>query len=152
MMLQAPDKGMSQVYGTKGVLSRLWRKILFDTQVNVAEWFKLMDLYVKDKRNEVPDNRRDQSSHQGNLAKELVREKMTWVVFCKALRFRRIFRFDIYVRLYHQDGRITTHSIPVYQDGSIPVNQNERNTTHSIPVESSLPEVEEASKDESAKQ
>ena len=60
--------------------------------------------YVRDKRNKVPDNRRDQSSIMGNLTKELSRPDMTWKVFCKGVRFLQYTRFEICIKGYKSNG------------------------------------------------
>ena len=69
--------------------------------------------YVRDKRNKVPDNRRDQSSIMGNLTKELSRPDMTWKVFCKGMKFLQFTRFEICLKCYKRDGSHSVHTLPV---------------------------------------
>lgn len=112
-LLRLPDKGISNTAGTKGVISRLWRNILFDLDMNVLMWSKLMNEYLMDRRNRIPNNRRDMASIQGNLTKELQRPEMTWKVFCKGLRLLRVVKFDIAIKLYRSNRQVSIHQITV---------------------------------------
>lgn len=86
-ILQRSDKGMSATHGVAGTLSRLFRKMMVELNITPMKFSALLADYVRDKRNKVPDNRRDQSSIMGNLTKELSRSDMTWKVFVKVYDF-----------------------------------------------------------------
>lgn len=59
-------------------------------------WNTLMEDYVKDPRNGIPQDRRSISSGRGNLYKELMtKSSMSWRVFCKGMRFLKIEKFSI---------------------------------------------------------
>ena len=83
-LLNSPDK---QVGESRDVPARLFREVLRDQNVNIGQWNKYMADYLRDPRNRIPQNSRDMSSARGNLAKELIRPRMTWNVFMKAIRF-----------------------------------------------------------------
>jgi hypothetical protein len=68
-----------------------------------------MEDFLADVRNNIPQNIKERSSARGNLRKELMRPVMTWKVFCKGLRFIKIKRFSIIIRLYHSNGIVTDH-------------------------------------------
>ena len=112
-MLRSTDMGASHTFGINGILARMWKKILFDNGMSLMVWNKLMVAYIRDHKNNIPDNKRDQSSVQGNLTKELIKNSMTWKIFCKGLRFLRLIKFDLTVTAYHRDGKVTVHTIPV---------------------------------------
>lgn len=112
-MLQRPDKGMGATHGVTGTLSRLFRSVLVDLNISPMKFSALLADYVRDKRNKVPDNRRDQSSIMGNLTKELSRADMTWKVFCKGMKFLQFTRFEICLKCYKRDGSHTIHTLPV---------------------------------------
>lgn len=112
-MLKRPDKGMMFSRGVSGVLSRLFRQILCDLEIGTVKFQSYLNDYVRDKRNKVPDNRRDQSSVQGNLMKALYRPDMTWKVFCQALRFLQFTRFEISLKCYRSNGSYSLHTLPV---------------------------------------
>jgi len=103
-LLGRPDKGMGATHGVTGVLSRLFRSMLVELRVSPMRFSALLADYVRDKRNKVPDNRRDQSSIMGNLTKELSRPDMTWKVFCKGVRFLQYTRFEICIKGYKSNG------------------------------------------------
>lgn len=112
-MLTSPDKGMTKTSGPNGVLSRLFRTILFDLNIGPAKFGYLLQDYVVDTRHGVPNNRKDQTSMRGNLRKEFAKTQMTWKVFCKSLRFLQIRKMEINVKLFHYHHEPTTHSTTV---------------------------------------
>lgn len=65
--------------------------------------------YLDDPRNGIPRDLK--SSARGNLNKELVRDKITWKVFRKALRFLgpSFIRFEIHFRW--SDGTTSVHGV-----------------------------------------
>lgn len=103
-ILQRPDKGMTLTHGVSGVLSGYFRKMLVELNVTSLKFSALLSDYVRDRRNKVPENRRDQSSIMGNLTKELSRTDMTWKVFCKGIRFLQFTRFEICLKCYRSNG------------------------------------------------
>jgi len=116
-MLTAPDKNITKTSGSNGVLSRLFRQMLWDLNINVSQFGSLLQNYVLNPHNGIPDNKKDQISARGNMAKELSKTQMTWKVFCKALRFLGIAKIDFSLKAYHYDGRTTLHSTTVNMGG-----------------------------------
>lgn len=112
-ILEDPTKGTVEISGTTGVLSRLFREMLGDLNISIMVWSTLMNDYLNDRRHKIPRNRHDMASVQGNLTKELIRDKMTWKVFCKGLRFLQVVRFQISIKAYRANGSSTIHSINV---------------------------------------
>lgn len=112
-MLQSDDKMVSKTFGVTGVLARLWRIILMDLEINVNTWMQLMVEYVRDRDNRVPNNKRDQSSVQGNLIKELTKSSMSWKIFCKGLRFIRVTKFELSLTLHFRNKRVSNHVVTV---------------------------------------
>jgi hypothetical protein len=112
-VLTSPDKGIGRTYGANGVLSRLFRQILFDLNIAPIRFGQLMQEYLLDPSNGVPPNKKDQTSMRGNLTKEFSREQMTWKVFCKALRFLQFLRVELVLRCHHRNGTISEHKTDV---------------------------------------
>jgi hypothetical protein len=116
------EKHKTKRHGPNGVLSRLFRTVLQDLNVNPHRFGVLMHQFIQDNRNGVPDNRVAQTSVRGNLRKELTRTQMTWKVFCKAMRFIQILNIEINIKLTHakpvlfnrQVTRITYHSTSLW--------------------------------------
>jgi hypothetical protein len=109
-LLNSPDKEVSKTSGANGVLSRLWRQMLFDLDITLPKFGAYLQAYILDPRNGVPNNRKDQISMRGNLTKEFTRSQMTWKVFCKALRFLNIVKIELIIKAHHHNGKITRHS------------------------------------------
>ena len=112
-ILKSPDRDVSKTAGGNGVLSRLWRQILWDLNIDSSQFGRLLQRYVTDPTNGVPNNRKDQISIRGNLTKEFARPHMTWKVFCKALRFINIKKIEIVLYAHHMNDKVTTHTTMV---------------------------------------
>jgi hypothetical protein len=89
------------------VLASLFRTILMDLGITAIRFEKLLDKYIIQAK--LPNNIKDASSQRGNLRKELLKTTMTWKVFIKGLMFLNVIKFDISVKLYHPNGRLTEH-------------------------------------------
>jgi hypothetical protein len=116
-LLNSPTKGVDRTANTpNGTIAKLFRLMMSDTNVGLAEWGALMRDYVSDPVNGIPSNRRDQTSARGNLTAAFIKDSMTFKVFAKALRFFKVRKIDIAIRAYHLDGKITLHSteMPIY--------------------------------------
>lgn len=113
-MLTSPDKGVRETQGARGALSRLFRTILYDLNIGGMRWAGLMIDYLRDPRNQIPDNKRDQAYARSALNKDLQGEHQTWRVFMKGMRFYKFKKIEISIKAYHDDGRtITEHSTTV---------------------------------------
>lgn len=112
-LLNSPTKEQEQPYGLRGALAKLWRKILFDLEINSTQWHKLMSDYVSDTRNGIPNTASDRTSMRGNLTKEFSRAEMSWKVFCKAMRFLQPVRVRFIVQFEWFGNKITEHDIQV---------------------------------------
>lgn len=112
-ILTAPDKDIKKTFGANGVLSRLFRQMLLDLNVGPSRFGSLLQDYILDPRNGVPNNKKDQTSMRGNLTKEFSRPQMTWKVFCKALRFLQITKIEFVIKAHHRHGKTTIHSTVV---------------------------------------
>lgn len=109
-LLNDPNKGMTETYGTNGILAHLFRRMLRDLNVSPMRWGSLMYDFITDPRNGVPDNKKDQTSYRGNFVKEFERRQMTWKVFCKAMRFLQLPRIELVIRAHHRNGKVTEHA------------------------------------------
>ncbi len=102
---------------TDSILGGLYRNILSTLGLeNMMKFNTLMENFLRDPRNGIPANIKDRSSARGNLKKELLRNHMTWKVFCKGLRFLNVPRFEISICLHHRNGDKTFHKTTVVID------------------------------------
>lgn len=95
---------------TDSILSNLFQQILGVCGVDTMVFNRLMNEYLNDVRNNIPQNVKEKSSARGNLRKALLRQTMTWKVFCQGLRFLKFKKFTITISLYHANGKITHHA------------------------------------------
>lgn len=104
--LDKPDRGLRQATGE---LSKLFRKILFERDIEARQWDTLMRRYLSDSGNHIPDNSRDQSTTRGNLNKELNKRDMTWKTFVKGLKFLGAVSVKFSVTIKWPNGTQTVH-------------------------------------------
>lgn len=90
------------------VLSSLYRKILFDLNIDFTRFNHLTEQYII--RAGLARHAKETTSVRGNLKKELLHDRMSWKVFIKGLNFLRVVRFDITIRLYHHNQKLTEHT------------------------------------------
>ena len=112
-IIAANDKLIHETSGSTGVLARLFRTMLGNLNITLPRWGQLMTDFIEDASAGIPNNKRDQTSIRGNITKELSRRKMTWKVFCKALRFMQIEKIQLVIEAHHPGGRKTLHSTTV---------------------------------------
>jgi len=106
-ILQSPNK---QVHKATGVLSRLFRQILFDIGVDPLTWDKLMLRYLNDPTNGIPSNDNSKrSSARGNLNKALGKPTMSWKMFITALRFLKPESVEFELKLTWKNKKTTVH-------------------------------------------
>lgn len=90
--------------GTDAALASLFQTMMFNLRINPNQWNLYMRSYVTDPKNGIPNNNKDQSSAKGNLSKELLKNRMTWKVFCKGLRFINRPKFRIIIEFPDSSG------------------------------------------------
>lgn len=101
--------------GSDSILANMFVNIMTDTGINFEKWDSLVNRYIRDPRNSIPNNDRDRSSERGNLRKELLKDKMTWKVFCKGMRLLNFPRFDLTLTIYHNDIKktVSDHTLKI---------------------------------------
>ncbi len=99
--------------GTRGVLASLFREIAFGMKIqDLATWNALMTRFIDDPINAVPTGKKDRSSARGNLSKELMKNHLSWNVFCnKAMRFLGLTKFKITITAYREVGKMTIETV-----------------------------------------
>lgn len=107
-LLNSEDKGVDEATGT---LSRLFRQILFDVNITPMRWNKLMQAYLSNPRNGVPQHGRDRSTARGNLNKELRKPSMTWNNFRRGLVFLGPIKIRFEVHLTWANKKTTVHGV-----------------------------------------
>lgn len=103
-LLNDKEKGINNTHGENGALSRLFRLILKKRNIGPERFGQYMADHLRDPRNRVVGNRKKVQSTRGNLGMALYQPRMTWKVFCKGLRFAKIWKIDIAIRAYYTDN------------------------------------------------
>lgn len=104
-----PDRGVGNTSGISGVLSQLFRQMVWDMNVSGSKWSEYLNQYAKGEAVH-HQNKRDIASIRGNLNKEFSRINMTWKVFCKAMMFLRVRRFKIIILAEMETGEVKEYS------------------------------------------
>ena len=96
---------LGQNHGIQFILSNILTKLMVQAGMTGHQWHTLIDEFA---RSEVdhPDNRKDMASIRGNLNKEFTREKMTFKVFCKAMKFLQFPSWKITITATMRNGQV----------------------------------------------
>ena len=103
-IVNQPDKGLNKATGAHNVLTAAFRSLMLQINLTLPLWSRLMNDWMSDRRNNVPVTPKERTSMRGNLQKELHRERITWKVFLKAMRFMQVRRVEIKF-VFHVKGR-----------------------------------------------
>lgn len=101
------QKDFTDIDKVEQVISTLFHDIIFQLNINTRRFNELIKDYIV--RANIPTNIKEISNTRGSLKKELMKPTMSWKVFNKGMSFLKVTRFDIGVKLYHANGKITTH-------------------------------------------
>jgi hypothetical protein len=108
-ILAAPDKGVTETKGIGGILARLWRQTLLDLNIKGPRFEILLSEFIILARRGVNENKISRHFTRGNLRRELEKEKMTFKVFMKGMKFLKIKKIRFAIELEHGSGRKTLH-------------------------------------------
>lgn len=76
----------------------------------------LIDRWLNDPANCIPQNNRDRQISRTNIVKEITAKEMSWKTFIKGFKFINVPKFDLTVTLYHRNGNKTVHTTTVITD------------------------------------
>lgn len=97
---------------SRSAIKTLFSKIIDDLSINDRKWRRLMENYLRDPTNGIPNNTDEHVQQRSSINKNfLSNESMTWVMLCRALRFIRVKRFRISLTLVHSNNTTTEHGI-----------------------------------------
>ncbi len=135
-LIQNPLKGSEEI---EGILTLLYRQILEQISPTWTEYNDRMNRYLNDPSNGFGDDSKRKSSERSNLNKELLRGRMSWKVFLKAIRFWAPLKMRIEIQLTWRRNIVTSTGIDVNFD-SLP------NEIESAEIAETLEESREESK------
>ena len=100
-----------------------WSHGLTEKQNGQWKWFNLLNQYIHKlerirfnqfkQQGAAGDSKLDapsKNSVRGNIQKQLASPRMTWNVFCSAMRFLQIAKLEITVKAYTWNGKSTEHT------------------------------------------
>lgn len=140
-ILADDDKGVRRA---RGIPSLFWRKLLQIRKIDGDKWDRLMNAFLMDPRNGVPDNPRDRSSTRGNVNRELRRDNMTWKVFLKALNFSGAVKVSFTLSVTFSDNKTYHISAKMLdQRTTLNVIEDESDEDDTLPQIPEIPEIDE---------
>ena len=110
-LLLANDKGISNTRGVGGVLSKLWRTILFDLNIGYPQFELMLNNYIIAARTAVEDHKAARLITKGNERRAFERDTMTFKSFFKAMKLLRIKKIRLVVELTHHSNKTTLHEV-----------------------------------------
>lgn len=103
---------------TKGsvgsILSRFFRNIMHSIGVEQGRFDDLIRRYIQ--KALLDPNRVERATARASLGKDLLKISMTWKTFIKGLAFLNVLKFELSMRLYHANGKVTDHRLDVVLD------------------------------------
>lgn len=96
-----------------GMLRKLLTKIYTDLNITPTRFHVLLQHYLEDPLNGVPQNSRSISSERSNTVKELKKPQISWKQFLRGMKIVRANRFTITITVHHSKDVKTEHSIEV---------------------------------------
>jgi len=86
-------------HDAKGILAYMYRDLLSSMGISLDRYYDLLNRWIKDPANGIPDDGRTRSTERGNLLKAIFADDMTWNSFLKAIKIHRPKRLIITVAL-----------------------------------------------------
>lgn len=132
-----PDRGVNSTYGVGGILSRLFRQMLIDFNVDGNKYSSLLTTYMNDPSNNIPNNRADRASKVGNFNKEFGKPTMSLKKFIEAVKLLQFYGETEIIfkgRSKLTGGEITTH-ITRFNLGEYEENEEDIDLTDDDPKE-----------------
>ena len=86
-------------YEARGILAYMYRDLLCGMKIDLPRYYDLLNRWIKDPANGIPDDGRTRSTERGNLLKAIFADDMTWNSFLKAIKIHRPKRLIITVAL-----------------------------------------------------
>jgi hypothetical protein len=91
----------------KGILTRVFKYFLVSFGKDITStWNQLMDKYVTDPTNNIPNDRSKQTSAKGNAKREYLAPQLSFAKFCEAMRFAQFKRLDIIFIAEDEKGEV----------------------------------------------
>lgn len=117
------DKGIK---GSKNILARLYRKILYDLDTDYGQLDRAIEDYLKRQQMLVPRAGKDQRREKGNIVKELSNDSLTIKNFIKGIMVLNPKSMKLTVEIKWRRGEVTTHSAEMDLDDGLKLEDEEQ--------------------------
>lgn len=108
-IISDPFKKSDRVKNNVGFLARVFREILFHASIDWDEWNELMQDYLDDPQNGIPNNPRSRTTERGNQNKACASINMTWKSLMKNFYFIKGQKLRITFELTRENGDVITN-------------------------------------------
>lgn len=90
----------------KGVLTRVYKFFMVSFgKDRTPVWNKLMENFINDPVNNIPNSRNKQTSAKGNMKREYLGSQLSWPKFCEAMRFAKFKKLEIIFIVEDENGQ-----------------------------------------------
>ena len=96
------------------ILAKLFREIMDYIGMDGTRFDDLIRRYIQ--KALLDPNRVERATARASLGKDLLKVSMTWKTFIKGLAFLNVLRFELIIKLYHANGKMTEHHLPISLD------------------------------------
>lgn len=104
------EKGIVGIHETQDVLAKLFRMLLWTTDIHYTQWVLLLNKWVA--LSQPPHTDKAIRHTCGNLSKALKEPKISWKMFLKALAILEIDKMDMTLT-FHRGKKTTTLELSV---------------------------------------
>ncbi len=96
-----------------GILSSLINKIFKDQHIEAARFHALLQTYLEDPLNGIPQTSHGISSARSNHIKEIKKSSISWKWFIRTLKILRLNHFTLTITVHRKNMEDTNHSVEV---------------------------------------
>lgn len=112
-ILKDRHKCIDEVRGIGGILAGLWRRTLYELNIEYGRFELLLNDFIIKAKKRVPDNRVAKLFTRGNLRREFEKKEMTFKVFVKGMKVLKMKHLKITLDLTTSSGihYVLNHSV-----------------------------------------
>ena len=114
--------GVSSIYGTTHVLARLWRTLIFESQVTADQWDRLITDWTAKQANKGSD--KDHTSRKGNITKQLAKRTISWNAWMIGLSILKYEKIEINIKVFKK-SKVRELNLSVDIENEVSTNDNE---------------------------
>jgi hypothetical protein len=100
-MVKVIDSGLSGITDTEDTLGRLWRILLYNTNIRPQQWHTQLSKWESKMRTKRTD--KDSTSLKGNITQQLSKPRLTWGALLTGFSILGYTRLDIKLTLWRND-------------------------------------------------